>query len=95
MIKALLPPGVFAVEARQDNPEEFLFPAEEKLLGRAVPKRRAEFTTARGCARRALTQLGFPPVPILGAFGCTRVAGCRRRKYHALRWLSRGSCGEV
>ena len=65
MIKTLLPPGVFAVEARQDNPEEFLFPAEEKLLGRAVPKRRAEFTTARGCARRALTQLGFPPVPIL------------------------------
>ena len=37
-----------------------LYPGEEELLVRAVPKRRREFTVARWCAREALRQLGAP-----------------------------------
>jgi 4'-phosphopantetheinyl transferase EntD len=64
MIEEILPERVIAVEARNDSMNVELFPEEERSLGRAVQKRRAEFTTARACARSALTQLGFPPSPI-------------------------------
>jgi 4'-phosphopantetheinyl transferase EntD len=59
VIDRLLPPGVVAVEARGDLTVE-LFAEEEALVRRAVPKRRGEFATARGCARAALAELGFP-----------------------------------
>ncbi len=64
MIEEILPSGVVAVEARDDETTAKLFPEEELAVGRAIEKRRREFTTARMCARTALEQLGFPAVPI-------------------------------
>jgi 4'-phosphopantetheinyl transferase EntD len=64
MIAEILPAAVVAVEARSDPPDVVLFAAEQAVLGRAVAKRRREFTTARDCAHRALTVLGLPPLPI-------------------------------
>lgn len=64
MIDAILPGAVIAVEAREDPIDIVLFPAEEASVGQAVEKRRREFTTARGCAREALSQLGLPPAAI-------------------------------
>ncbi len=59
MIEQILPPGVVAVEARDDDAHVELFASEEEVVRRAVPKRRNEFATARWCARAALAQLGF------------------------------------
>lgn len=42
-----------------------LFPEERVQLANAVEKRRAEFGTARVCARRALARLGFEPMPLV------------------------------
>lgn len=42
-----------------------LFPEERAQLANAVEKRRAEFGTARVCARRALARLGFEPMPLV------------------------------
>jgi 4'-phosphopantetheinyl transferase EntD len=64
VIEELLPACVSAIEAREDRTDVELFPEEEKLVARAVEKRRREFTTARMCARAALEKLGFPSVPI-------------------------------
>ncbi len=63
MIERLLPAGVVSVEAREDRRAE-LFAEEEAVVRRAVPKRRSEFATARGCARNALAELGFPATAI-------------------------------
>jgi 4'-phosphopantetheinyl transferase EntD len=38
---------------------------EEPLIERSVAKRRNEFITVRYCARTALSELGYPPAPIL------------------------------
>jgi 4'-phosphopantetheinyl transferase EntD len=65
VIEELLPAAVVAVETRDDATGAQLFPEEELVIGRAVEKRRREFTTARMCARAALEQLGFPAAPIL------------------------------
>jgi 4'-phosphopantetheinyl transferase EntD len=67
VLERLLPPGVRCAESFGDVPEDLrgLFPAEAALVARAVASRRAEFATARGCARRALTALGEPPAPLL------------------------------
>ncbi|MET7339318.1 4'-phosphopantetheinyl transferase superfamily protein [Nonomuraea sp. NPDC005650] len=65
MIEKILPPWVAAEEAFEDPPDATLFPEEEAVIARAVDKRRREFTTARHCARRALSRLGLPPAPIL------------------------------
>jgi 4'-phosphopantetheinyl transferase EntD len=65
MIDRLVPDWVAVSEARFDTGEEGLFPAEIEVIGTAVAKRRAEFSTVRQCARRALGRLGVPPVPIL------------------------------
>jgi 4'-phosphopantetheinyl transferase EntD len=46
----------------QDNQ---LFPDELQHVARAVQKRRAEFGTARVCARRALAQLGVRPCSLV------------------------------
>ncbi len=65
MITDLLPSPIAAVN-RFDDPEGVeLFPEELALLEKSVEKRRKEFTTGRFCARTALGQLGFPPVPVL------------------------------
>jgi 4'-phosphopantetheinyl transferase EntD len=66
----ILPASVIVVEARDDVTDAILFPEEELALGKAVEKRRREFTTARVCARAALEKLGLPVAPILsGARG--------------------------
>jgi 4'-phosphopantetheinyl transferase EntD len=64
MIEEILPDAVAAVEARDDDARPELFAGEQAIVRRAVDKRRNEFATARGCARRALAQLGFAPVAI-------------------------------
>lgn len=64
MIDVILPPAVSAVEAWQDLTDVTLFPEEEVALGGAAGKRRREFTSARGCARKALAGIGYDPVPI-------------------------------
>jgi 4'-phosphopantetheinyl transferase EntD len=51
--------------ARAETIEAELFPEEREHIAQAVAKRRAEFAAVRRCARRALRELGHPPVPIL------------------------------
>lgn len=65
MIEKLLPSGVAAAESFGDPPGVAPLPAEAGLVSRAVDKRRREFATTRHCARRALADLGFDPVPIM------------------------------
>ncbi|MGC9665271.1 4'-phosphopantetheinyl transferase family protein [Planosporangium sp. 12N6] len=65
VIAALLPEPVASAEAFDDSAPCELFPDEERAIAKAVEKRRREFTTVRGCARRALAALGYPPVPIV------------------------------
>ncbi|GLY88668.1 4'-phosphopantetheinyl transferase [Actinoallomurus iriomotensis] len=65
MIERILPPQVASADAFDDRGAVVLFPEEEAAVARAVDKRRREFTTARGCARRALAVLGLPPAPIV------------------------------
>lgn len=66
MITAILPNWVSVVEASGPHCGT-LFPEEEELLARALPKRRAEFAAGRTCARNALANMGIPPRPILRA----------------------------
>lgn len=65
MIKKILPDAVACSEAFDDPPDAVLFPEEEVVISRAVEKRRREFRTVRHCARRALRELGLPPVAVL------------------------------
>lgn len=65
MIAQLLPAAVRAVESFGELPGAALLPEERALVAKAVPKRVAEVTTVRACARRALGELGLPPAPIL------------------------------
>ncbi|MEA2396479.1 MAG: hypothetical protein QOK25_35 [Thermoleophilaceae bacterium] len=65
MIERILPPAVASAEAFDDPPDAALYPGEDEIVARAVESRRRQFTTARACARRALAQLGLPPVAIL------------------------------
>lgn len=59
MLNEILPRGVAVASARRDF-DVHLFSEEEALISGAVEGRRREFTTARACARTALSQLGFP-----------------------------------
>ncbi len=54
-----------SAELYSDPPGLAPMPEEEPLIARSVAKRRNEFITVRYCARLALGELGFPPVPIL------------------------------
>jgi len=73
VLERILPPRVAAVEAFGHVPGATLFPEEAVVVARAVSQRRAEFASARACARAALVRLGEPPVPILrGARGAPR-----------------------
>jgi 4'-phosphopantetheinyl transferase EntD len=65
MIDEILPSAVASAVSFVDVPEAELFPEELPLIARAVPRRRAEFTTGRACARRALAELGVAPAAIL------------------------------
>ena len=63
MIGELAPPGVHTAEGkiRADAP---LHPEEEALAREMSPARRAEFASARACARRALAEIGYANVAI-------------------------------
>ncbi|HEX4700719.1 MAG TPA: 4'-phosphopantetheinyl transferase superfamily protein [Pseudonocardiaceae bacterium] len=65
MLAELLPPDVVAVDIIGDDPDVHLLPEEQHLVAKAVEKRRREVTSARTCARRALTRLGIAAAPIL------------------------------
>ncbi|MFG2994501.1 4'-phosphopantetheinyl transferase [Streptomyces sp. NPDC048257] len=66
MLELILPAAVACAESFVDVPESTLFPAESEALGTARHEgRRREFTTVRHCARRALAELGVPPVAVL------------------------------
>jgi enterobactin synthetase component D / holo-[acyl-carrier protein] synthase len=54
-----------SAELYSDPPGLVPMPEEEPLIARSVAKRRNEFITVRHCARLALGELGFAPVPIL------------------------------
>ena len=60
-----LPPGAGQGGDYPDTIEVGLFPEEREHIAQSVAKRRAEFAAVRRCARRALQELGYPPVPIL------------------------------
>jgi 4'-phosphopantetheinyl transferase EntD len=64
MIEEILPPAVAVEDTREELLEVELFPEELAAVGRAVEKRRREFTTGRACARRALARLGVAPCAI-------------------------------
>lgn len=64
-MRDVLPPVVRFACLAGDADEGELFPAERAVIERAVPKRRAEFTTGRYLARIALGELGVPPGPLL------------------------------
>jgi 4'-phosphopantetheinyl transferase EntD len=65
VIDALLPPPVAAVESRDAAGSEDLLAAERAALGRASPKRLAEFAAGRRCARAALERIGATPIAVL------------------------------
>lgn len=59
MLSQILPPKVIVVTMRGDIDAQ-LFPEEEWVVRNALESRRAEFATARACARQALSRLGLP-----------------------------------
>jgi 4'-phosphopantetheinyl transferase EntD len=71
LMSAVLPDGgpaggnLACAELYSDPPGLTPMAEEEPLIARSVAKRRNEFITVRYCARMALGELGFPPVPIL------------------------------
>ncbi|MEX0167542.1 4'-phosphopantetheinyl transferase family protein [Streptomyces sp. LMG1-1-1.1] len=70
MIAAVLPEGVVGVTSFEElapatSGPDRLFPDESAAIVHASAGRRAEFTTVRLCARRALAALGLPPAPLV------------------------------
>jgi 4'-phosphopantetheinyl transferase EntD len=67
LMSAVLPStaDLACAELYSDPPGLTPMAEEEALIERSVAKRRNEFVTVRYCARIALGELGFPPVPIL------------------------------
>lgn len=61
----VLPPECVVEEAAPALVDEELYPEELAHLAQSVPKRRAEFGTARVCARRALARLGIAPMALV------------------------------
>lgn len=61
----LFPPGVAVVGGPHSAASGRLYPAEARLVERAVARRRHEFAAGRCFAREALAQIGVPPQPIL------------------------------
>ena len=65
MIDSLFPEDVVTAWADPAHPAKPLFPEEEALVARAVPKRQQEFAKGRECARTALARLGLLDVVLL------------------------------
>jgi 4'-phosphopantetheinyl transferase EntD len=64
VIDEILPAAAASAEAFEDTVDEPPFPEEEAIVARAVDSRRRAFATGRACARRALADLGLPPLAI-------------------------------
>jgi len=62
VLPTLFRESAVVVEAPIMLVDDQLWDAELAYIRHAVPKRRAEFGTARVCARRGLAELGLPPV---------------------------------
>lgn len=60
----ILPAVVVTAVRFDDEGAGPLHPDEEPAVARAVATRRAEFTTARACAREALAELGVPAAAV-------------------------------
>ena len=60
LLSSVLPASVVSAARVHDDDAGPLHPREEPAVARAVATRRAEFTTARSCAREALASLGAP-----------------------------------
>nr|WLD25876.1 4'-phosphopantetheinyl transferase TurP [Streptomyces sp.] len=65
MIEQVVPQEARASEAFGPDGAAVLYPEEAALVAAVPNERREEFTTVRGCARRALAALGLPPAPVL------------------------------
>jgi 4'-phosphopantetheinyl transferase EntD len=70
VFEELLPGAVVVVEAHAHDAAAAvegieLYPEEEAVVARAVPKRRHEFTLVRACARQAMEKLGAAPRAIV------------------------------
>jgi 4'-phosphopantetheinyl transferase EntD len=67
LIARILPSAAVTAESHGPLPEtgQGLFPAEERAIRTAGPRRRAEFIAGRLCARTALARLGVPGGPVL------------------------------
>jgi 4'-phosphopantetheinyl transferase EntD len=61
----ILPPSVEFEEHFGEPPGGVLFPDEQRVIARAIERRRREYATVRAYARACLGRLGCPPVPIL------------------------------
>jgi 4'-phosphopantetheinyl transferase EntD len=64
-LAALFGPDVIAESAVPALVDEQLFAEERAYIARAVDTRRAQFGTARVCARRALARLGIAPCALV------------------------------
>ena len=64
LLASLFEPGVAAAELRTPGDPQLLFPSEAQAATAFAPKRRAEFSAGRACARRALRELGSAEVAI-------------------------------
>ncbi len=64
-IRTLFGGAHFAVEAVPRLVDGDLYPEEWEYIRGAAPRRRAEFGTARICARQALAAMGIPPLALV------------------------------
>ena len=65
MIDELVPSGVCVATGPNEDDETSLHPEEVELARPMGPARRREFAAGRGCARRAIAELGVPGGPVL------------------------------
>jgi 4'-phosphopantetheinyl transferase EntD len=64
-LPSLFGPAAITAEAPVHPSDDHLFPEERAYLHNAAPIRRAQFGTARVCARRALAELGVAPAALV------------------------------
>ena len=60
-----LPSRVAVILDSIDALQGYLYPEEDALLGKAIPKRAREFRSGRTAARKCMLELGLNPAPIL------------------------------
>jgi 4'-phosphopantetheinyl transferase EntD len=76
LIESLLPGPSETAEVFGLRRDVELFPEESRAIANSVEKRRAEFTSVRGCAREALSRLDIPAAPLVpGEGGAPRWPG--------------------